>query len=143
ADIFQTDGATRPRRDHADVSELSMEQQYVLYAAATSSTLMELLQHWQPWEPELEGPELAVHVPPLAQAIVGLVERGWVGALLGVGDGESGLVPSADVPKVVCDPGSWYREDGPTPLVELILTQAAGPVDLPARRQRLSSQESN
>jgi hypothetical protein len=128
-----------PMGNHADVSELPTEQQYVLYAAATSSTLMELLQHWQPWEPELEWRDMAVHVPRLAQAIVELVERGLVEVFLGPQDGESGLVPSADVPEVVYDPRSWYREDGPTPLVELVLTEAAGPVELPVRRERQSS----
>lgn len=118
------------------MSELSIEQQYVLYAAATHSTLMELLQHWQPWEPELEWHDMAVRVPRLAQAIVELVERGLVEVFLGAWDGESGLVASVDVPEVVCDPASWYREDAPTPLVELTLTVAAGPVDLPAHRQR-------
>lgn len=120
------------------MSERSIEQQYVLYAAATSSILMELLQHWQPWLPELEWRDMAVHVPRLAQAIVELVDEGLVEVFLGPWDGESGLVPTADVPEVVRDPDSWYREDGGTPLVELILTEAAGPVDLPACRERRS-----
>jgi hypothetical protein len=118
------------------VNELSVEQRYVLYAAATHSTLMELLQHWQPWEPGLEWHDMAVHVPRLAQAIVELVERGLVEVFLEAWDGESGLVPSADVPEVVCDPDSWYREGAPTPHVELTLTEAAGLVDLPPCRQR-------
>lgn len=114
------------------MGELSIEQQYVLYAAATSSTVMELLRHWRPWEPELEWRDMAVHVPRLAQAIVELVEAGWVEVFLGPPDGESGLVPSADVPKVVCDARSWYREDGSGPLVELVLTTAGeGRVQLP------------
>lgn len=65
------------------VGDSSIEQQYVLYAAATSSTLIDLLQHWRPWEPELEWPDMAVHVPRLAQAIVELVEAGWVEVFLG------------------------------------------------------------
>jgi hypothetical protein len=121
------------------VTELSIEHQYVIYAAATRSTLMELLQHWQPWEAELEWPDMAVHVPRLAHAIVELVDSGLVEVFCGPRDGEAALMPSADVPEVVCDPGSWYREDRPTPLVELILTAAAGPVDLPRRRERRSS----
>src|SRR6266545_306403 len=131
-------GQTR-RGDHDDVSERSIEQQYVLYAAATSSTLMELLQHWQPWEPELEWADMAVHVPRLAQAIVELADRGLVKVFLEPrGAGEGGLVPSADVPKVVYDPGSWYSEDETTPHIELIITEAAGLVPLPAGRDRRS-----
>jgi hypothetical protein len=110
--------------DHAAVKELSVEQQYVLYAAATSSSLMELRQHWQPWEPGLEWRDPAVQVPRLAQAIVELVEAGWVEVFLGLLGGESGLVPSADVPDVVHDSRNWYREDGRAPLVELVLTAA-------------------
>ena len=114
------------------MSESSIEQQYVLYAAATSSTLMELLQHWRPWESELEWADMAVHVPRLAKAIVELVEAGWVEVFLGPLDGESGLVPTADIAEVVCDPRSWYREDGSAPLVELVLTTAGeGHVELP------------
>jgi hypothetical protein len=118
--------------DHAAVGKLSIEQRYVLHAAATSSTLMDLLRHWQPWEPALEWPDLAVHVPRLARAILELVEAGWVEVFLGPQDGESRLVPSMDVPDVVHDSRNWYREDGPTPLVELVLTTAGeGRVQLP------------
>jgi hypothetical protein len=106
------------------VDELSIEQRYVLYAAAMGASVMELLQQWRPWEPKLEWRDLAVHVPRLAQAIVEMVDAGWVEVFLGPPGGESGLVPSVDVPGVVHDPRNWYREDGPPQLGELVLTRA-------------------
>ncbi|BFU44188.1 hypothetical protein KRMM14A1004_24250 [Krasilnikovia sp. MM14-A1004] len=116
------------------VGKRSLEQQYVLHAAATSSLLQELLQHWQPWLPDLEWPDMAVHVPRLAQAIVELVEEGLVEVVLGPIDSQKGLVPTADVPAIVRDPGSWYSEEDGTPVVELVLAEGAGLVDVPPRR---------
>ena len=119
------------------MSDLPIEQQYVLHAAATKMTLMELLQDWQPWLPELEWRDMRPHVPRLAQAIVELVDQGLVEVFCGWLGGGSGLVPTGEVPDVVRDPDSWFREYGPTPMVELVLTEIAGPVDLPPRRPPL------
>jgi hypothetical protein len=43
---------------------------------------------------------------------------------------------------VVRDPDSWYTDGGRGLLVELVLTEAAGPVSLPPRRSGSSSDTS-
>jgi hypothetical protein len=125
--------------DDVAVNDPSVEQQHVLYAAATHSTLTELLMKWQPWTPGLESRDMAIHIPRLAQAIIELVDGGLVEVFLGTPDGESGLVSGQDVPAVVRDPDSWYGGRR-GPLVELILTAAAGLVSLPPRPPGTSSE---
>jgi hypothetical protein len=61
---------------YADVNAVPLEHQYVLYAAATHSSLLELLTHWQSWLPDMEWCEMAVHIPALAEAITVPVARG-------------------------------------------------------------------
>jgi hypothetical protein len=39
--------------------------------------------YWQPWLPELEWPDMVVHVPRLAQATVELVSMGFVEVFMG------------------------------------------------------------
>ena len=117
------------------MSAVLLEQQYVLYAAATHSSLLDLLTHWQPWLPDLEWPEIAVHVPALAEAINVLVANGQIELFLGEHGGEVGLVSPPDVPDVVTDPNSWWSPiEGTTPETVLLLAAGTGPVPLPQRR---------
>jgi hypothetical protein len=121
--------------DHADVNAVPLEHQYVLYAAATHSSLLELLTRWQAWLPDLEWPEMEVHIPALAEAITALVARGYVELLVGEPSGEMGLVSAEDVPSIVMDPSSWWSSmEGMTPQTELVLTPEAGLAPLPQRR---------
>jgi len=121
--------------DHADVNAVPLEHQYVLYAAATHSNLLDLLTHWQPWLPDLEWSDMAVHVPALAEAITVLVARGQVELLLGEPGREVGLVSSAEVPNIVMDPSNWWSPiDGRTPETALLLTPEASPVPVPQPR---------
>jgi hypothetical protein len=125
------------------VSDFSIEYQYVLYAAATHSSLLELLTQWQPWLPEMEWPEMAVHVPALAEAIVVLVARGDVELFFGEPGGEVGLVPPAGVPNIVLEASNWWSPvEGTTPETELVLTPEASPAPIPQRHpEAISGQE--
>jgi hypothetical protein len=123
------------------MSEWSIRHQHVLYAAATHATLLDLLNNWQPWLSGLEWQDLAVHIPGLAQAIVELVDRGMVEVFQSRPDGEAAMVAGADVPRLVYDPDSWWRPDGPIAVVELSTTPTAGSVDMPSRRQQGPSDE--
>jgi hypothetical protein len=111
-------------------STVPLEHQYVLYAAATRSSLLDLLTHWQPWSPELEWPDLAVHIPALAEAITVLVARGRVELFLD----EVRLVAPADVHDVVTDANNWWSPgDGTLPETALVLVSGLAP--LPRRRR--------
>jgi hypothetical protein len=124
-----------PMPDHADVNAVPLEHQYVLYAAATHSNLLELLTHWQPWLPDLEWSDIAVHVPALAEAITVLVARGQIELFFGEPGGEVGLVSSAEVPNIVMDPSNWWSPiEGTTPETELLLTPEASPAPIPQLR---------
>src|SRR5947209_1991893 len=115
--------------DHVPVTAVPLEQQYVLYAAATHPSLLDLLTHWQPWLPDLEWSEMAVYIPALAGAITVLVANGQVELFLGEHGGEVGLVLSPDVPDVVIDPDSWWSPaEGTTPETALVLTPGTGTV---------------
>lgn len=120
----------------------STEEQYVLYAAATSMTLWELLWTWEPWRPTYDLPDMLVNVPRLAAAICELTRLGLIEVFAGPsGDvGESGLVLSCDVAAIVCDANNWWTEDGVPLMIELGITDAAGMVSypLPDRRPRTS-----
>jgi hypothetical protein len=116
----------------------SAEREHVLYAAATRMDLRELLWIWEPWRPTWELPDMLVNVPVLAPTIIELVNAGLVEIYAGPfgGGGESDRVPVDDVPSIVTDADNWWCEPG-TPLqVELHLTDAAGPVDIPTSRTR-------
>src|SRR4051812_29956031 len=112
------------------------EEQYVLYAAATRSTLLDLLTDWQPWEPDLDWQDLAVYIPPLAEAIVSLSDRGYVQFFYGPPDGDIKLVPTEEVRSYVIVPSNWWNDDQ-TPESKLLLTESAGQVPLPQRRKIL------
>jgi hypothetical protein len=128
--------------DHAGVNAVPLEHQYVLYAAATHSSLLDLLTHWQPWLPDLEWPEMAVHIPALADAITVLVAGGQVELFLGESGDEVGLVLPADVPGIVTNPNSWWSPDeGTTPETALLLTSGSSPVPLPQRRPEAAGTE--
>ena len=121
--------------DHADVNAVPLEQQYVRYAAATHSSLLDLLTHWQPWLPNLEWSHMVVHIPALADAIIVLVADGQVELLLGDRGSEPAPMSPADVPGIVTNPDSWWSPvDGTTPQTVLVLTAASGPASLPPRR---------
>ena len=126
--------------DHGDVSGLPLEHQYVLYAAATHSNLLDLLTHWQPWLPEVEWSQMAVHVPALAEAIVVLVARGDVELLFGERGGDVGLVLPADVANIVMDASNWWSPvEETTPETALVLTPEASPAPIPRRRPEATS----
>jgi hypothetical protein len=114
------------------MDRVPLEYHYVLYAAATHSTLLELLTHWQPWLPEADWSDLAVNVPALAAAIGDLASQGHIELLHGPPGGELGLVACADVPNVVADPANWWSAES-TPQTELVLTSTAGSVRIPER----------
>jgi hypothetical protein len=117
------------------VSTIPLEQQYVLYAAATHSSLLDLLTNWQPWLPDLEWSELAAHIPALAEAINVLVATGQVELFLSEHGGEMGLVSSAYVPALVTDPDNWWSPiEGTTPETALLLAADTDPAPLPQRR---------
>lgn len=117
------------------MNAVPLEHQYVLYAAATHSNLLDLLTQWQPWLPDLKWPEMAVHIPALAEAITVLVARRRVELFFGLPGGEVGLVSLADVPDIVMDPNSWWSPvEGTTPETALVLTAGTRPVPLPQRR---------
>jgi hypothetical protein len=115
-----------------------LEHQYVLYAAATSSTLVELLTDWRPWLPDLDWSDMSLEVPVLADAIVELVNQGRVELFYGEPDGELGSVSPADVPDVVHDLRTWWNEER-VPRTELLLTPQAGGVGVPERRTSRTS----
>jgi hypothetical protein len=129
--------------DHADVNAVPLEHQYVLYAAATHSSLLDLLTHWQPWLPDLEWSEMAVHIPALADAITVLLARGQIELFLGERGGEVGLVLSA-VPDIVTDPNCWWSPvEGTTPETALVLVPGSSPVPLPQRRPEAAGPSSS
>ena len=109
--------------DHAEVNTVPIEHQNVLYAAATHSSLLDLLKHWQPWLPDLEWSEMAVHIPALADAITVPTARGQIGLLFGEPEGEVGLVSPQDVSNIVFDVSSWWSPvEGTTTETVLVLT---------------------
>jgi hypothetical protein len=79
-------------------SNAPLEQQYVLYAAATHSTLLELPTNWQPWGPTRDWTKLAEQMPTLADAIVALSSQGYVELFYGPSGGEVGLVTVCSAP---------------------------------------------
>ena len=109
-------------------SELSPEQKCVLYAAATSALLQDLLRSWSPgssWD------DLMVHVPRLARAVVEMVQADLVEVYLAPsGEFEGALVFPEDVPDVINDPENWMTVDGPKNMVELGATQRASAVGI-------------
>jgi hypothetical protein len=129
--------------DHGDVKAVPLEHQYVMYAAATHSSLLDLLTHWQPWLPDLEWSDVAVHIPALAEAITALVAQGQSELFLGENGGEVGLVSLVGVPNVVADASSWWSPlEGMTPETALVLRPEAGPAPLPQRRpEAMDAQE--
>jgi hypothetical protein len=129
--------------DHGDVKAVPPEHQYVLYAAATHSSLLDLLTHWQPWLPDLEWSDMAVHIPALAEAITALVAQGQIELFFGENGGEVGLVSSVDVPNVVADASSWWSPvEGTTSQTALVLRPEASPAPLPQRRsEAMGTQE--
>jgi hypothetical protein len=115
------------------VNSVPLAHQYVLYGAATHESLLELLTHWQPCCPELEWPDMAIHVPVLATAITELVDRGDVELFYGLREGEIGIVLCGHVPSIVNDPSNWWN-DASTPRTALALTETAGPAPIPHPR---------
>ena len=109
-------------------SELSSEQKCVLYAAATSALLQDLLRSWSPgnsWEDRM------VHVPRLARAVVEMVHADLVEVYLAPSSEFEGvLVFPEDVPGVVDDPENWMAADGPKNIVELVATERVSEVGI-------------
>ncbi len=107
-------------------SELSKEQQCVLLAAAESALLIDLLALW---EPSLDWTERLPHIPRLAKAVVELADMALIEVVQSADVGsESRLVTRDRLPELVFDPRSWWTEEGPTSLVELVCTDAAAAV---------------
>jgi hypothetical protein len=115
------------------MNNVPLEHQYVLYAAATHSSLLDLLTHWQPWCPELEWSDMAIHVPTLATAVTELADRGHIDLFYGPPEGEVGLAFSADVSRIVSGPANWWNEES-VPQTALVLMPAAGLAPIPERR---------
>jgi hypothetical protein len=115
------------------VNNVPLAHQYVLYGAATHETLLELLTHWQPWCPELEWSDMAVHVPVLAAAIADLADRGHIELFYGPPEGEIGLASAADIQRIVNDPANWWCEES-TPQTELLLMPSVGLAPIPEPR---------
>jgi hypothetical protein len=115
------------------VSNVPLAHQYVLYSAATNDNLLGLLTWWQPWCPELEWSDMAVHVPLLAAAITELSQRGDIKLFYGPPGGEVGLASIADVERIVSDPANWWNDEL-TPQTELLMTPSGGPAPFPERR---------
>jgi hypothetical protein len=63
---------------HAGPGGRTAEQEHVLYAAATSMDLRELLWTWEPWRPTWELPDMVANVAVLASTIIDLVDAGLV-----------------------------------------------------------------
>ena len=106
--------------------ELSKEQQCVLLGAAEGALLMDLLALW---EPPLDWNERVQHIPRLAKAVVELADMALIEVLQAAdARSESGLVTRDRLPELVFDPRSWWTEEGPTSLVELVCTDAAAAV---------------
>jgi len=107
-------------------SDLSREQRCVLVGAATSALLQDLLTSWSPgssWD------ELMIHVPRLARAVVEMADADLVEVYLSASSEDEGeRVLKDDLATVVDDPSNWMTDDGPSNIVELVTTDAAGAV---------------
>jgi hypothetical protein len=79
---------------------------------------------------------MAIHVPTLASAVTELADRGHVELFYGPAEGEVGLAVSADVPRIVSDPASWWNEQS-VPQTVLVLTPVACLAPIPERRPDL------
>jgi hypothetical protein len=115
------------------VSDLALAHQYVLYGAATHQSLLDLLTHWQPWCPELEWPDMAIHVPVLAAAITELMDRALVELRYGPEGGGVEVVLDKDLAYIVNGPSNWWN-DVSTPRTELVLMESAGLAPIPEQR---------
>jgi hypothetical protein len=104
-------------------TQLSAEQQCVVYAACTAGLLQDLLCDW---EPGLNWPARLTHVPRLAQAITELHRAGLIEVYQTPDPAtDSALLTADDLAAVVDDPANWMTEDAPASLVELGLTDDA------------------
>ena len=115
------------------MSHVPLAHQYVLYGAATHQSLLELLTEWQPWCPELDWPDMAIHLPILATAITELAGRGHVELFYGPKGGEVGIVLDVDLPHIVNDPSNWWNKVS-TPETALVLMESAGLAPIADRR---------
>jgi hypothetical protein len=107
-------------------TQLPAEQQCVLFTAAEAGLLQDLLCDW---DPSADWENLLTHVPRLAQAIIELHRHGLIEIHQAPdATAESALVLADDLAAVISDPANWMTENGPATLVELSLTEAAGPV---------------
>lgn len=104
-------------------TQLSAEQQCVLYAASRAGLLQDLLCDW---EPRLDWPSRLAHVPRLAQAIIELHNAGLI-EVYQTPDSttESALLATDDLAAVISDRTNWMTEEGAASLVELTLTNHA------------------
>ncbi len=84
-------------------ADLTPQEQCVLFAAAESSLLYELLRIWRPgldWDEESPLP----YIPALAAAITSLAGAGLINAYL---DDSDTPLPADRVADAVADPNTW------------------------------------
>jgi hypothetical protein len=105
-------------------ADLTPQEQCVLFAAAESSLLYELLRIWRPgldWGEESPVP----YIPELAAAISSLANAGLINAYL---DDSDIPLPTEQVSEAIADPNTWGIDYEQRHQVELTPTAAGGEV---------------
>ncbi len=105
-------------------ADLTPQEQCVLFAAAESSLLYELLAEWCPdldWDQQSPLP----YIPELAAAITSLANAGLINAYL---YGSDTPLPAERVAEAIADPNTWGIDYEQRHRVELTTTAAGGEV---------------